>query len=487
MPIPARRGRFSSILGLTAAVLLPSLAFAAGTEIPDNGAAVLGRGATSVGLLDTAYSLQFNPGGLSTVNGLDVRVDVRFVNHEVSFLREETDQLEFKKVFNTAGPQMAPMAVVAYRSPHGGLLSRFGFGLGVWAPPGVRAYTFADHRESDGFKEEPRENWAEEAGQRYSQISSQITILYPSLGVSYRLLDNLSLGATLSSTYASLKIRQAMAASFLGGENTAFDAIVDLDVAQAAGPAMMFGATYQPISGLTVAASVRPQVFINASGPLQLQLPDNDLVKSQVQIISEKPTAKLALSFPPIIRLGANYRRGPFAVTGEFLYEMWSTNKQFLLTPDIKLKMGGEEKNLDPIEIPKNWQDAMGGRLGLSWDILPVEQKKLSVQAFCGGVFETNAIPSAYQQIDFVTGNRLGGSLGATVGWDAWALTVSGMVYAPVALTVTDSKVESKAADGSMPLMTGEPVIIGNGAYTSNVWLASVGLAYRGLGAGSKP
>lgn len=486
----ARARRSTASIALAIALLAPSFAFAAGTEIPDNGASVLGRGGTSIGLLDTAYSLQFNPAGMSRVKGLDVRVDVRMTNHDVSFKRADFDGLKFDRVHNSAGLNVVPMAMIVYTPEVEGLLGRFSFGLGAWAPPGLKTYSFPDHRDARGFKDEPEANYADAAGQRYTLIDSDITIFYPSVGVSFRALDNLSFGITLQAAYANIVNSQAMAlldpkASPLFAENsedTFYDAIVGLNMTDAFTPTAILGVAYEPIRGLTLGASFRPQINFDASGPLSLDFPEgNSVVESAVEVLTEKPTARLQLRFPAVLRAGASYRWKGFNVAGEFHYQRWSGNRKFVLTPDVELmvKMPGEEEEkmiLDPITIPKHWKDSYGGRLGLSYEIFPVAPKKFSLEVHAGGVFESNAIPSEYQQVDFVTGDRLGGSLGATIGWDRFALTVAGMVYAPVSIDVTDSKLERAIA---MP--ENDPVIIGNGNYTSDLWLLSVGLAYRGF------
>jgi hypothetical protein len=42
-----------------------------------------------------------------------------------------------------------------------------------------------------------------------------------------------------------------------------------------------------------------------------------------------------------------------------------------------------------------------------------------------------------------------------------------------VTLTVADSEVRRSSSDTEQP-----PVVVGNGTYTSNIWVAAVGLAY---------
>ncbi|MFM2153127.1 MAG: hypothetical protein RL199_1562, partial [Pseudomonadota bacterium] len=138
-----RPTRIASTAALTLAVA--AKASAAGIEVPENGAVPLGRGGTAVSSFGTAYALQFNPAGIASVEGLDVRLDGRFVNHDVSFQRAPRAGIpvDFEKVSNSAGTFFAPTVSVAYRSPKllGGRLS---LGAGVWGPPGVGRYAYPD-------------------------------------------------------------------------------------------------------------------------------------------------------------------------------------------------------------------------------------------------------------------------------------------------------------------------------------------------------
>lgn len=469
-----------------AVLLTPALALAAGTEIPENGAAIAGRGGTSIGMLDTAYSLIFNPAGMTRVNGLDIRLDARMVHSGVKFTREEAHGHTFKTVENSAGIMPVPLLAAVYRAPVEGLLGRFSFGLGFWAAPGVMTYEYPDARNARGY--DPQDNFADEAGQRYAMISSENIILYPSIGLAYRIWDTLSVGVTFQSVYANLTTTQAMGTADStfegkGQEFTQYDTIATLKFEDAFTPSAIFGLAYDPIPGLSLGVSFRPKIDIRAAGPLEIELPES--ISDMAQVVSEDPRASLAITFPAMLRAGAAYRWRGLRVGGEFVYEHWSSNKRFLVTPDVELDMqvpgeeGGPEK-LAPITLPKHWKDTYSGRLGVSYEIFPVESKKFSLEVFGGGLYESNAIPSKYQSIDFVTGERIGGSLGLTAGWDRIGLTASFLGYLPVDFTVTDSELRRSVADTALA----EDFVVGNGRYQADTWMFSVGLIYRDFNLG---
>lgn len=463
MAFGIRWGR--TILVMAALLCAPLAARAAGFDVPDNGASVIARGGTSTNLLGTAYGLQFNPAGMTQINGLDVRLDVRAVDHRVGFTRAPTDELQFRRVENSARPFVAPMVSLAYRHPGDGLLSRFAFGLGAWGPPGVGRYRFADPL----AVEDP----AEEAGQRYSLVESDIMIYLPTVGAAYRVTDTLSVGLAVSAVWADVRFGQALSAQIEGGEDPNFDAQIGLDVTTRLTPTVMLGGVWQFAPGWTFATSFRPKITLQGDGELDVRIPQS--LESMVEVDGD--TTRLTLKMPAVLRAGVGFARGRFSGAAEFVYEGWSAMDEILLEPDVSFKLGGETTSMEEFRIPKNWVDSYGARLGASYRVLDEEGNRPSIELHTGALFESNAIPSEYQSVDFVTGTRYGGSLGVTVGYKGFGLTVSGLGFLPQDFRVTDSKVEQAAA-----IEGNEKIIVGNGRYTSSVLVGAISLSYNGLG-----
>jgi long-subunit fatty acid transport protein len=128
----------------------------------------------------------------------------------------------------------------------------------------------------------------------------------------------------------------------------------------------------------------------------------------------------------------------------------------------------------------ENWKDAWGGRIGGSYKVLTEAANGIGLKVHLGALYETNAVPSEYQTLQAVTGNRFAGSAGVTLSYYGFGLTLAAMGYVPVSLTITDSKVDrgvSGIGPGQSDLY---PVYIGNGTYTASYWVASIGLSYTG-------
>ncbi len=471
MTAPVRGPARCFLLGLI--VLCPFVARAAGTDIPENGALVLARGGTAASMFGNAYALQFNPAGMATIDGLDVRVDARFVNHAVGFTRDG-----FDAVSNSGGVYTAPAVEVAYHLK-GILGGRLSLGLGVWGPPGVGHYAYPDPGPLEkAAGDSCCADVAAQTPQRYALIDSTILIVYPSIGASWRLSDQLALGVTLQDARTTLDFKQSIAAVSLGGtEDPTYDAIVQLSAVDNFAPTGIVGLAYTPLQSLHIGATFRPQIVVKATGTIGISLPDS---AKALGYTTEGKVAKFQFNLPPLARLGATYTvNDRLNVSGEATYEGWHVNQKMVLTPvNVFVKQGNNPAQaIAPIPIEKHWKDSYGGRVGASYTALEWAPQQPMLDVHAGALYETNVVPSAYQSVDFVTGDRVGGSLGLTFHWKGFALTASGMLYRPVSITVTDSKVTRAAAAPENP-----PVVVGNGTYTSAIWVAAVGLAYTGLG-----
>jgi long-chain fatty acid transport protein len=462
-----RPTRIASTAALALAVA--GKASAAGFDIPENGAVPLARGGTAVSSFGTAYALQYNPAGITSIEGLDVRVDGRFVQHDVTFERAPRKGIPvaFEKVSNSAGPFFGPAVEVAYRSSK--LFDgRLALGLGVWGPPGVGRYAYPNPQPiAASDPESANSNVNAMAPQRYMLVDQDIFIAMPAVGAAWRFSDALSVGLVVQAASTNVNLRQSIAAkSFNGTESYDNDAFVTVKASQAAVPTGTLGVAWSPNSRWSVGASYRHGVAIDARGTMSIEL--SEVGKTQISSITGNG-ARLQLTLPAVARAGATYRGSGWSASGELVWEGWSSLDQLSLTPDVTItEKNGDLKKVDPLAIEKKWKDAYGARLGGSWRAHDL------VELHAGALFETNAIPSSTQAVDFVSGDRLGGSLGTTLTLGhGFSLSLGGMVYKPVSLKVTDSIVHRASADTEQP-----PVIVGNGTYTSNVWVAAVGLGY---------
>jgi long-subunit fatty acid transport protein len=472
---------FHRTLAAALVAVTPAIASAAGLELPENGAIPLARGGTAVSSFGTAYSLQFNPAGLAWVDGLDVRIDGRIVGHSVSFERAAGNN-GFDPVSNGASPFFAPGLHVAYRSPKflDGVVA---LGVGIFGPAGVGRYRYPDPvgllEKNPELDNQPATLTAM-TGQRYNLIESNQMILYPSLGLSFRLGERASAGVTLQNAMADLSFRQSLAAitdATDGVESANLDIDVTLRMKQTFKPSAIVGFAFAPTDRLRLGFHLRPAFEINASGTMDLK-PTEDLKRLR-PIKQTGNEATLTLRLPTIARLGATWVGDRFDASAELVYEGWSANQELVLTPKFDIVVGNDApKRVAESRIRKAWQDVFGARFGGTFKALLPAERRPGLDVHAGLLFESNAIPTSSQAIDTVTGDRLGVSAGLTGRWKGLALTASGMYYAPTSFTVSDSQAKRPASEPER-----NPVIVGNGNYSTSAWVMSFGIAWTGLGA----
>jgi hypothetical protein len=491
------RGRASGGLALAAALLAtqaPRSAHAAGINIPENGAEVAARGGTASSLLNTAYALEFNPAGLTTVDGLDVRVGGRLVEQNVSFARAgvNANGERFDKVSNGAGWNFLPSVHAAYHPPSG-FMSHFAFGAGIFGPPGRVHFSYPDPgsasnpnsvsaqcaAQNPSSADDASACVAKKTPQRYSLIDANMVVVYPSIGIAFQPISMFSIGLTLQAVLPAIRFKEALGVNLLDhSEDPRNDAIVTLDVNKGVGFTGVVGARLEPLPGLAFNASFRPEVVIRASGSVNVQLPPT--LASLATVSGDAGT--LMLKLPPQLRVGAAYKASRFTGAAEFVYEGWSTNDQFTVNNNIAIGVaGGKPTPVGTIAIKNGWQDSFSGRLGGGYDIFTQRDNGWLLQLNAGVLYESNAIPSAEQAVPFVTGSRLGLSAGVTTGYQNFEFTASVIGFPNVAFDVTNS---ASARGVSTPEADASQVIyVGNGHYETNTIAVAFGVAYHGFGA----
>jgi long-subunit fatty acid transport protein len=465
---------FTKALSALALALSPVAAKAAGLDLPENGAVPLARGGTAVSGAGDAYSLQFNPAALTSVDGLDVRLDWRFVGQEVTFARAG----QFEPVSNSAGVFNAPALHVAYR-PSSILGGKLAFGLGAWGPPGVGRAAFPDPADVakdpklclNPDKPDEIENACVSAstGQRYSLIKKDTLTLFASFGIAYQLHPRLSLGVTLQNAISSFAFSQSLAV-VAGAEDVLLDARISLAVTQRFNPTGILALSATPHDKLRIGAMFRPKVKITGTGTLDIALP---AAASAANISVAGNGAKLELNFPAVLRVGATWTEARWNASAELVYEGWSANDKLVLTPDVRLVQNGTESPIAPFNIDKNWVDSYGARVGGTFTALQDASGKSLLDLHVGGLYASNAIPASKQAVDFIGGDQLAVSGGLSAHAYGFTLSAGAMYYKPVSVTVTDSTVKRGSASPENP-----PVIVGNGKYDADSWVVAVGLGY---------
>ena len=313
------------------------------------------------------------------------------------------------------------------------------------------------------------------APQRYSLIESDNFILYPGVGLAYRVSSWLDLGAVVQlRTFHVQQAQSIYVLGDLGGDLPEADAIATFDARDKARLAFGFGLIARPLDGLSVGLSARPSVPVHAEGTLDVNAP----LASIAGIRVEGRAAQVELTLPAEARLGVRYQRGAFLGEFDLGWEGWGVLREIVVTPlDVTLKQGTGDNEVDtkiaPIHLLKRYHGSFSFRLGGEWE-LPARwlPEGLAVRLRAGGLYEQSAIPDETLQVDFPNLDRAAATLGATLRYRALSVTLGYAHFFSSSRTVTTSAVARINPLGTVPFT------IGNGTYQSSLDSLAAQVAY---------
>lgn len=490
-----RHSKVQYAAGLLAAalVVVPGAASASGFYFGDNGVKAMMQGGAFTAQADDLTAIQHNPAGLAQLDGWSALVDVQLLNHQVSFLRQDPG-------FDPAAPSTLVNQVDNSKS---GLFFRpflgasYGFqvanrpltvSLGVYGPPSQGRYVFpAPNYLKEGMPLRYVESPKKFSPQRYSLISNDILILYPSLSAAYAIHPRFMVGVSAQLVVSHFTFKQAISADPTNpmtqlGENPEFDALVDVNVSGNVGFTGVLGVLARPTDWLSVGASFRPPVPVTANGQLGITVTPELSAIAQVQngagesCVPDATTgnspcqASLQLTLPMELKFGVRLTPTErLGINADFVYQGWQSVDQFLLTPkDVNLVLSGTPSPVEPFAIPKKWVGSFSGRVGASFDVI----KYLTVHA--GLLFETGASPQEYYAIDFAHPTRVmitGGVTGHLGPVDVLA----GIAFSPTATSnITTSEVRRGSTDPTVPAG-----VVGAGIYNSGGFSILLGVRAR--------
>lgn len=379
------------------------------------GARAGGRAGAFAAKADDLSAIALNPAGLAAINGTLVQIGNRFSYNALSYARAPTldwGRLEngvppyvtFTEVHNdTPWQLLEPLIGVA--SDLG--LPDLGFALAVRAPAGAGRLEFP----VDG-------------AQRYMMVSRDALILEYSASAAWKPLERFGVGVSLQwIAVPQLEYRLVIDATpFAGDVNPVRSELDMLATITGADPFTLnatVGAWIRPLPYLTVALSgqVIP-TSVHTESTLAID-PLSPEIDERVDLRRDGEPADdvtLELPLPITARVAVRYQhlqgaRELFDVELDVTYESWSRVDQFVMDSDgLVANLLGQRLDIGRIAIEKSWRDTWSVRLGGDYSALP---GLLQLRA---GVFYVSAVAErAFAHVDFVSGEWLGGALGASV------------------------------------------------------------------------
>lgn len=455
-----------------AAALLPSTALAGGIEVPDLGTEALGRGSAFVAKADNLSAFYYNPAGLSKTKGINVLVSANLINMNADFSRRGSDEWKclpgadamcdpdtafsgrvFDPMFDPSTANPADRGTTASGDPFGTVSNK-----SLISPVPVVVLQWGDVGKVDGLaiaaglippSAQGFPDYDKEGAQRYALRSAEALLVYPGVGVSYRVNRYFSVGGVFMNGITHATFNQAARGTInaedpeIRKENHEGDADFSIEVRDWSSPVGIIGVLSNPIDQLEIGVSARTPVFVDAQGSLTYTASEDVAGRSGLTCDGFDPdTAGLdedltwtceGVAFrqelPWIVRAGARYVHPRFDIEVDYVYEAWGSTADGW---DIDMcdadddAEGADVCKSGPIEVgisgsgavpvldtvlPKNFRDVHSVRLGSDVAVLP---KLLDVRA--GGWWQSSAYPKNFEtfSVDFPVAMQFAVTAGLT-------------------------------------------------------------------------
>jgi long-chain fatty acid transport protein len=490
------------------------------TEVPDIGSEQMARGGAWVARASDPLAVSFNPAGLAgQPTRITIQENISFRSTCFRRVKAASDTTvdgvapgaAYAEACNDVAPFLNPQIAMTLR-----VTDRLGLGLALLGPNAVGRMTFPDFA---GASPSP---------QRYLLLDTNSQVLNPTIGAGLEIVPGLRVGASFVWGIAHVKASRATVALTDPGMDPAVnDYRASIDVLDGFVPGANLGALWSPSPLLDVGAWWKWSAPISASGSAQTssnwftgrvaggdtskvvygdtRVPDcgqpgstacgHDVTSFEMAIPMEaKLGARVHVPRARTLEAGSAARpRDPIA-DDLFDVELDLTYANNAAIDDVHVRFpsGQDGQGIVPVagsagRIPPNadvrhaYKDVVGARLGGDFVVVP------DVLSLRSGVFvESRGQDARYQNIDFMGGERLGFSVGATVRIRGRAQQSKGafevMVGYMHVVVGTQSNDDPRAPGlgamaGTAPYATPFPVNLGR--VTSAVDAANFGIGYR--------
>jgi long-subunit fatty acid transport protein len=494
------RLRFSSVALLTSALLLRvAPAQAGGLEYAGQGAQALGRGGAVTAKADDPMVLAHNPAGLAELRGSQFLLNLNLALFDACVdpagyygwgiygggkgFTELPDPETHERTRIPLGAvdpaTLEPVAADYYNDPYDTVCldqnitpipqiawtrrisEKLGMGFGFIFPAVQPSGAWGGR--NGVIKNEDGE--LRPAATRYMGLSGNTLAMFPNLGVGYRIVDALRVGASFE--WGVFGVNQFTMASAFGGTALTNDIVAHVKAQDWFVPALTASVHAVPMDNLDIVAAFRWQDDLKAKGDIDLTTGIFD-AQFKSNTSGHIPITSLVNKFPWKLRAGIRYadRFAPrpkgtgrdeadpasvevihdplqderWDIELDVQYELNSRNDKQVLTyyecdlpptdpnaatqcpPRATILFVPESGAMPmPIEFPhpsgpqdtqieKHWKDQVSLRLGGTYNVLP---GKLGISA--GTHYETRGVDPSYMQIDFWPVSRFGLSGGVTV------------------------------------------------------------------------
>jgi long-chain fatty acid transport protein len=388
-------------------VLVPSVAFAGGFELPDNNAEALARGGAFTAKADDGSAQEYNIAGFARQRGTRMLLSANTLFHTYEFQRAGNYPAvqgnnpgadptayyagtPFPKISNQNGPFFAPFFGL---STDFGYFDRWTFAVGAFGPSAYGQRVFPQTL--------PGSSPPLPSPGRYDLIAENLLIVYPTLSAAVRVTKWLDVGLALHLVYGSFLLSSSGIVDLSrgicrNGEYQPCDSDTTLNVAAFTATAAL-GLMFHPLPTLDIGVNLRGPVKLDATGTANGTPP-------AVQSVPIDPQpAEFHTKLPWVLRVGLRwafvkdrFEHGDIEVDGT--YEAWADAQN----PGSQVNIPSLSifNDINPV-ITHNYQDTYSLRMGGAYNLrLPAA----SVLTFrLGFFFDSAATKYKDTRIDFDT------------------------------------------------------------------------------------
>lgn len=416
-----------------------------GLDTPAAGAMQMGRAGAWVARADDPLAAFVNPAAMvRNPNGVHVGSHLMFREH--CFERRGPDG-QGVSPGGTLGPAPGPVCadIAPFPNPQVGVQHRIAQRVWIgFAAVGPHKHGKATWPDAISYNNRFNVSVPHPAPQRYLMLDDEALLVYPTFSVAVALRDNLSLGVGLVWGLAKFKFSNMVAGLGTNPENFGQDIKSTIDGFDGFIPGFILSGLFSPSSRVDLGWTFRYSDAIRSSTNLKVQ-PNYYTTGGAVETQNPSPATErenagtFRFDIPMEARLGVRYRH-PRASAG--LGQPWVARQgspvrdamssdlfdvevdltyantsavddiQIRLGADIPIALGGGLSVSAPTnaDMPRNWRDTLGVRLGGEFVAIP---DLIAVRA--GGFFESKAVADADLSLDFHQGFKAGVGGGATV------------------------------------------------------------------------
>jgi len=420
-----------------------SNAQAGGLEYNGAGTRAAGRGGAFAARVDDPMALQLNPALLSDLTGVQLMLNINVGLYNACQQRpgtyegEEDPRTVYPFRAGWIGSRFPEVCNETPFSPGASLAATFQLakgltlGVGVLTPYAAGATRFGS---ADGTVE----NGTLPSPARYNMVQQNLLQLFPSVGVGYRPIPWLAFGATLQ--WGITHISYTNYGTAVAGEFPENDLRTQLDVSDNFTPAFITSVALRPTPSLDFMLGFRYVDDVRGRGTVTINALDFDDPAAD-NLTTTLDNVRLVAPQNSAITFGARYghrRHGTgtllndttqqslrgatfdrmntelFDVEVDVVYELNDRVTDFVVTlpPGSAANVPGIGVAPLPnvIRLGHNWKNQLSVRLGGDINVIPG-----TLALRLGGSYETSGVNTDYAQLDFVPGERISVSAGATL------------------------------------------------------------------------